>query len=192
MRGFGSWRTVALGLVLCAPMMARSIEQNGAREQPEQTGAILPQEGVLQGGVPQGGGGNVIATAALELLHLITGKPAAAQVIWDAPNVIIQKPKPGAPDVKSRPEVWPRLDRGAVLCRTEADLLRLAASRRGQTVAAPNCQIIRAPTPIQIVSRAGPGRTRVTVTEQNAQEGWTDAWLPDKAPPSTAKGTTIR
>ena len=125
------------------------------------------------------------------VLSLMLSGPAAAQVLWDAPNVILPKPDFGKPDVKTRPDIWPRLDRGAVLCKTEADLMRLAASRRGEVVVTPQCQIIRGPTPIQITRRAGPGRTQVSVTDQN-QEGWTDAWLPEKAPPIGGKGSVIR
>ena len=125
------------------------------------------------------------------ILGVALAGPAAAQVVWDMPGIIVPKPSFNTPTAQARPDVWPRLDRGAVLCRTEADLLRLAASRRGEPSTAPQCQIIRAPTPIQITRRAGPGRTQVSVTEQN-QEGWTDAWLPEKAPPMSGKGSVIR
>ena len=126
------------------------------------------------------------------VLGLALSVPARAQVIWDMPNIVVQPPKFGSTDSKSRPDVWPRLDKGAVLCRTEPDLVRLAASRRGETGDRPSCVVIRAPTAIQIVRRAAPGRTLVTVTEQNGQEGWTDAWLPEKAPPIGGKGVVIR
>jgi hypothetical protein len=127
------------------------------------------------------------------ILSLVLSSPVAAQgVMWDAPGVIIKKPNFGPSGVKARPEVWPRLDRGAVLCKSEADLLRLAAARRGEAVDPPNCQVIRAATAIQIVRRAGPGRTEVSVTEESAQDGWTDAWLPDKAPAVTGKAVPLR
>lgn len=118
--------------------------------------------------------------------------PARAQVIWDMPNIVVQPPKFGAVEGKSRPDVWPRLDKGAVLCKSEADLIRLAASRQGQPVERPACTVIRGPTAIQVVRRAGPGRTLVTVTEQNGLQGWTDAWLPDRAPTAGGKGVAIR
>jgi hypothetical protein len=109
------------------------------------------------------------------------------------PNVINPKPKFDTnPAVKARPDVWPRLDPGAVLCKTEDDLSRLAASRRGEQVARPNCQMIRAPTAIQIERRAGLGRTQVALTDQNGLEGWTDAWLPDRAPPIGGKAVQIK
>jgi hypothetical protein len=116
---------------------------------------------------------------------------ARAQVIWDMPNIVVQPPKFKA-EGPARPDVWPRLDKGAVFCKTEPDLIRLAASRRGEPVERPNCQVIRGPTAIQIVRRAAPGRTLVSIADQNDQEGWTDAWLPDRAPAPTGKGVVIR
>jgi hypothetical protein len=90
----------------------------------------------------------------------------------------------GLPDVKAQPLAWPRLDAGAVLCRSEADLIRLAQRRSGEAVdGAVDCQIIRLATPITIVQRNGPGRTEVKPSESQPMDlGWTDAWLPDKAP----------
>jgi len=52
--------------------------------------------------------------------------------------------------------------------------------------------MIRSPTPIQIQRRAGPGRTQVSLTDQNGLDGWTDAWLPERAPPIAGKGVTIK
>jgi hypothetical protein len=99
-------------------------------------------------------------------------------------GILIKKLKPGAPDPKSQPLAWPRLDAGAVLCRSEADLSRLAARRSGQSVdGSVECQLIRGPTAISIVARKGPGRTEVQTTNPNAGgDGWTDAFLPDKGP----------
>jgi hypothetical protein len=120
-------------------------------------------------------------------------RSAAAQVIWDMPNVINPKPKFDVnPNIKPRADAWPRLDPGAVLCKTEDDLQRLAASRRGEQVAPPNCQMIRAPTAIQIERRAGLGRTQVTLTDQGGVEGWTDAWLPNRAPVIGGKAVQIK
>jgi len=117
---------------------------------------------------------------------------AGAQVIWNLDNIVEKPAKFDRQEVKSRPDAWPRLDRGAFICRTEDDLLRLAASRRGEPVATPNCQVIRSATAVSIVKRAGPGRTQVSITDQNGTGGWTDAWLPEKAPPIGGKGVTIR
>ena len=123
----------------------------------------------------------------------LAAAPVMAQVIWDTENITGKKPKfDNSPVVQpSRPDTWPRLDPGAALCKSEADLLRLAAFRRHETTERPNCQIVRSPTPIHISHRAGPGRTQVTLTEQNGGEGWTDAWLPEKAPPSGGKAMPL-
>jgi hypothetical protein len=101
-------------------------------------------------------------------------------------GLLIKKPKPGLPEVKTPPQAWPRLDPGARLCRTEPDLDRLAARRNGEDDGGPiNCQMVRDPTAITIIQRRGPGKTEVTYTSgQVGTTGWTDAWLPDKAPAS--------
>ena len=124
-------------------------------------------------------------------LCLALSYPASAQVIWDMPGVIVPKPKFDRSTV-SRSDVWPRLDPGAVFCRTAEDLQRLVASRRGEAGPRPNCQLIHAPTAIAIVRRVGLGQTQVTLTDQNGLDGWTDAWLPDRAPPIGGKGVQIR
>jgi hypothetical protein len=118
--------------------------------------------------------------------------PASAQVIWDMPNIIEKKPRFDNGPVRPRVDVWPRLDPGAVLCKSEADLSLLAASRRGQPVDRPNCRLIHAPTAIQIEKRDGPGRTQVSLTGQDGQDGWTDAWLPDRAPLIGGRSITIK
>jgi hypothetical protein len=125
-------------------------------------------------------------------LGLLLSGPAAAQVVWDMKNIAVPPPKFGSTDNKPRPDVWPRLDQGAVLCKTDADLSALAASRRGEQGQRPNCQLIREPTPIKIVKRAGPGQTEVTLTDQNGTDGWTDAYLPDRPPPNTARAVPLR
>jgi hypothetical protein len=110
-----------------------------------------------------------------------------SNVLLNAPGILIKKPKPGAPDVKPQPLAWPRLDPGAVLCRSEADLNRLARRRAGEAADGPvDCQIVRAATAITIVQRKGPGQTEVKATDPKISDlGWTDAWLPEKAPPGS-------
>ncbi len=121
------------------------------------------------------------------------GSAAAAQTpVTDNSHVsfesglLLKKPKSGMPDVKAPPQAWPRLDPGARLCRTEYDLDRLAARHNGEDDGGPiNCQVIRDPTAIAITQRLGPGKTEVRLTSgQVGAVGWTDAWLPEKAPPS--------
>jgi hypothetical protein len=52
--------------------------------------------------------------------------------------------------------------------------------------------LIRTPTAIQIQRRAGPGRTQVSLTDQNGVDGWTDAWLPERPQAVGGKGITIK
>lgn len=138
----------------------------------------------------------LLITAGLATLSVAV--PAGAQpsndgnISLNAPGLLIKKPKPGLPDVKSQPQAWPRLDPGAVLCRSEADLNRLAQRRSGEVVDGPvDCQIIRTPTAITIVQRAAPGRTEVRTSDAQASgSGWTDAWLPEKAPRGATSAAT--
>jgi hypothetical protein len=114
----------------------------------------------------------------------VPAPPDNSNVSFDSPFLLKKKPKAGPPEVKAQPLAWPRLDAGSILCRTESDLARLAARRSGQQVSGSvDCQVIRYATPISIVDRKGPGRTEVTTTDPAAGgSGWTDAWLPNKAP----------
>ena len=112
-------------------------------------------------------------------------QPSDSNVSFEAPGLLIKKPRAGLPDVKAQPLAWPRLDPGAVLCRTEADLAKLAARRSGEAVdGSIDCQIVHAATAIAIVQRKGPGRAEVKTSDPRGMvtSGWTDAWLPDKAP----------
>jgi hypothetical protein len=114
--------------------------------------------------------------------------PSDSNISFDAPGFLIKKPKPGLPDVRAQPLAWPRLDPGATLCRTQEDLEKLGARRRGEPVDGPiDCQIIRAATAIAIVGRNGPGRTEIKSSDPKAPplSGWTDAWLPAKGPTGT-------
>jgi hypothetical protein len=110
---------------------------------------------------------------------------SAQHVVLDAPGLLGGKKAPTPPPPRAQ-TVWPRLDPGAVLCRTIDDLDRHAANMTarvggGDTLAA-DCQIIGQPTGIQILSRQGLGRTQVKISGTGDVSGWTDAWLPDRAP----------
>ncbi len=124
----------------------------------------------------------------LLLALVLLAFPALAQstndnIIFDAPGLLGKKGRPGLPDVKASPQAWPRLDPGAALCRSSADLTRLAANRAHTEGGGPaDCQIIRVATAVQVVQREGPGRTQVRLTDQPSVAGWTDVWLPEKAP----------
>lgn len=106
-------------------------------------------------------------------------------------GILIKKPKPGPPDVPAPPQAWPRLEPGAVLCRTADDLDRLAARHAGEAAGGPvDCQVIRDITAITILQRVGPGKEEVQLTSGKVgTTGWTNAWLPEKAPPSTRAST---
>jgi len=126
-----------------------------------------------------------VAVSFLAISLFVTAAYAQdSNVFLNAPGFLPKKPKPGLPDVKSQPAAWPRLDPGAVLCRTESDLDRLAARRRGEQVEGPvDCKVIRVPTAISIVQRSRPGLTEVQTTDAQAGGvGWTDVWLPERAP----------
>ena len=123
----------------------------------------------------------------------VTVTPAGAQnIILDAPGFVNKKQPSRLPDVKAAPLAWPRLDPGAAICRTEADLDRLSARRQGEADGGvADCRIVTNPIAVTIVRRAGPGRTQVRLTDAANIVGWTDVWLPDKAP-VTAGATTGR
>lgn len=126
---------------------------------------------------------HALLVAPLCLACVLPGSGALAQVTLDAPGLVLKKPKAGPPPVKARPAPWPRLDPGAVLCRTPADLARLAANRAGQPGGPVDCRVVTQPTPITIVHREGPGRTEVQVTGKASDAtGWTDVWLPPNPP----------
>lgn len=73
---------------------------------------------------------------------------------------------------------WPRLDVGAVFCDTQEDLLRHAQQDdRPDTT----CRVIGHATPITIVHRVSPGLTEIR-TQDSDQAGWTNVWLPARAP----------
>jgi hypothetical protein len=123
----------------------------------------------------------------LAAIALSAASTASAQhVVLDAPGLLGTNKAPGPPPPRALPTVWPRLDPGAVLCRTLDDLDRYAANMTarvsgGDTQAA-DCQIIGRPTGIQILSRQGLGRTQVKMSGAGDVSGWTDAWLPERAP----------
>jgi hypothetical protein len=126
---------------------------------------------------------SVLIPLALACLAL----PASAQVILDAPGLMGPKKTPPPPPAsRAPPTVWPRLDPGAVLCHTEDDLDRHASNMTarvsGIATQTTDCRVISRPTGIQILSRQGPGRTQVKLSTPGDVTGWTDVWLPDKAP----------
>ena len=126
----------------------------------------------------------LIAVCVGSLVFDSESRAEDSNISFNAPGLSIRKPKPGPPDVKVQPLAWPRLDPGSVLCQSEADLNRLGLRRAGETVDGPiDCQIMRAATGIAILQRKGPGKTEVKTSDPKVPAtGWTDAWLPEKAP----------
>ncbi|MBS0643546.1 MAG: hypothetical protein JSS43_27100 [Proteobacteria bacterium] len=106
-------------------------------------------------------------------------------------GLLMRKAKPTAPDVPAPPQAWPRLEAGAIVCRTESDLDRLAARHNGESAGGPvDCQVLRDVTAITILQRRGPAKQEVQFTSGKVGTvGWTNAWLPEKAPAATRTST---
>jgi hypothetical protein len=91
------------------------------------------------------------------------------------------------------PEIWPRLEDGALICKSRDDLVRYqtqianaaSATTAGQM---PDCHTIRKQTGIQILDHDGPSRTQIVTTDESKETGWTNSYLPSTPPPSVAKG----
>ena len=98
-----------------------------------------------------------------------------------------------APTTPFLPEIWPRLEEGALICKSRDDLVRYqtqiangsSATTPGQ---APDCHTIRKQTGIQILAHDGPSRTQIVTTDESKETWWTNSYLPSTPPPSVAKG----
>jgi hypothetical protein len=98
-----------------------------------------------------------------------------------------------APTTPFLPEIWPRLEEGALICKSHDDLLRYqtqiangsSATTPGQ---APDCHTIRKQTGIQILAHDGPSRTQIVTTDESKETWWTNSYLPSTPPSSVAKG----
>jgi hypothetical protein len=102
-----------------------------------------------------------------------------------------QSPTP--PEIPAVPEIWPRLEDGALICKSRDDLVRYQtqiASGASDAAAgqAPDCHTIRKRTGIQILAHDGPSRTQIVTTDESKETGWTNSYLPSTPPPSVAKG----
>jgi hypothetical protein len=92
------------------------------------------------------------------------------------------------------PEIWPRLEDGALICKSRDDLARYqtqvgngaSATTTGQ---AADCHTIRKQTGIKILDHDGPSRTQIVTTDESKETGWTNSYLPSTPPPSVAKST---
>jgi hypothetical protein len=92
------------------------------------------------------------------------------------------------------PEIWPRLENGALICKSRDDLVRyqtqIANSASATTAGqAPDCHTIQKQTGIQILDHDGPSRTQIVTTDDSKESGWTNSYLPSTPPPSVAKKT---
>jgi hypothetical protein len=92
---------------------------------------------------------------------------------------------PAPPPLPPEPVVWPRLDPGAILCRTRDALTDEQNRLRDGNSAglAPGCRIVQDVAAIKILERDGPGQTQVALTSQSGETGWTNAFLPAEPPP---------
>jgi hypothetical protein len=75
-----------------------------------------------------------------------------------------------APTTSFLPEIWPRLEEGALICRSRDDLVkyqtRIANGSSAAALAqAPDCHTIRKQTGIQILAHDGPSRTQIVMTD---------------------------
>jgi len=90
------------------------------------------------------------------------------------------------------PEIWPRLEGGAIICKSRDDLVRYQtqiANRASAATAgqAPDCHAISKQTGIQILDHDGPSRTQIVTTDESKETGWTNSYLPSTPPSSVAK-----
>lgn len=91
-------------------------------------------------------------------VHAPRAEPAPTILFGNPGFLENKKPTTRPPDVQAAAVVWPRLDPGSVVCRTDSDLERLAANRTGGPGGGPaDCQVVRNPIGVTVVQRAGPG-----------------------------------
>jgi hypothetical protein len=91
------------------------------------------------------------------------------------------------------PEPWPRLDAGALMCKSRDDLLRYQTqvadgASAATAIRTSDCRTIEKQTGIQILDSDGPSRTQIVTTDESKQTGLTNTYLPSTPPPSVAKG----
>jgi hypothetical protein len=134
---------------------------------------------------------------AIALLLLFGAAASAhAQIPGHTHSEKNQQPTPQqtpTPDMPAVPEIWPRLEDGAVICKSREDLVRyqtqMASGASDATPGqAPDCHTIRKRTGIQILAHDGPSRTQIVTTDESKETGWTNSYLPSTPPPSVAKG----
>jgi hypothetical protein len=95
------------------------------------------------------------------------------------------------PALKPIVEPRQRLDVGALLCHTEAELKQhqaaIMARLAGRTAQEPGgCHIVGETIPVGVVMRDGQGTTEVQMVGDPPQTGWTDAVVQDADPLKSA------
>ncbi|HEX3347313.1 MAG TPA: hypothetical protein VHS58_04325 [Acetobacteraceae bacterium] len=129
--------------------------------------------------------------STLLLIACLAPLSASAQIILEPKLRAAPTAPPAAGPTFSRLAVapWPRLDPGAILCRTRADLAdhsravaQRAAGQQVSVLGSPDCRVVAGMTAIDIVQRASPGATEVRV-KGDPNTSWTDTWLPNQPPP---------
>jgi hypothetical protein len=98
-----------------------------------------------------------------------------------------------APTTPFLPEIWPRLEEGALICRSRDDLVRYQTQITNGSIAAtpaqaPDCHTIRKQTGMQILAHDGPSRAQIVTTDESKATWWTNSYLPSTPPSSVAKG----
>ena len=92
-------------------------------------------------------------------------------------------------EMKIPPEIWPRLDRGALFCASLDGLKARAqalAQDSGPQPLPPGCRPITQPTKVTVLDRVPPAAAQVRV-DATRELGWTDAWLPERPPGTPAR-----
>jgi hypothetical protein len=102
-------------------------------------------------------------------------------------------PIPNPKEHEAVPEPWPRLEVGALLCKSRDDLVKYQTKIADGANAATaeqslDCHKLRKQTGIQILDHDGPSRTQVVTTDKAKETGWTNTYLP-ATPPQSAKST---
>jgi hypothetical protein len=82
--------------------------------------------------------------------------------------------RPPAPTTPFLPEIWPRLEEGALICKSRDDLVRYQTQiANGSSATTPDCHTIRKQTGIQILAHDGPSRTQIVTTDESKETWWT-------------------
>lgn len=91
------------------------------------------------------------------------------------------------PGVANRTIRGPRLEPGAVLCRSlealdqrQALVARATADGADEPALPAGCALVAHRIAVEVLERRGMGRTRVKTQARHPEEGWTDAWLPQR------------